>query len=251
MKRTIYIFTPILIVSVLINIFLCTFSLKIYRQYKKVRIDPSGSLEYRLFNSYAGSKSTARKRIVLFGDSRIYQWFPLPDIEGCEIINRGLPGETSAQSLLRIENDLIMLKPDIAIIQIGGNDCNSIGALPEMENYITDNCIQNISVIIEKIRNNKIKAIILSIFPYGTVYPYRLPLWSDMVIYSRIVVNKKIMEYNSDETRILDCDKVFLDNSNKLKRDYSCGLLHMNQNGYNKLNDFIEPVIKELVEKTR
>ncbi len=239
----------LLIISALINAFLFLYSLKIYRQYKKFQIDPSSSLKYHQLNANIVRKSNGLKRIVLFGDSRIFQWDPIPEIPGCEFINRGVPGETTSLAILRIESDVVQLKPDIVIVQIGGNDCNIIGTLPQMENYITANCKNNIDILTEKLRKNKIKAVILSVFPFGRVDLYRWPVWSERTKTTVGIVNENMQKHNSTDIKIIDCDRIFLDNG-KMKKSYSIDMLHINKSGYARLNDFIMPVLDELINGT-
>lgn len=236
-----YFITSILILlffSILMNAVLFFNFINIYRQYKKFQIDPATSMLYHLSNKKIAKKRERIKRIVLFGDSRIYQWNPSPVIEGFEFINRGVPGETSAQSLLRITNDVIQLKPDIVIIQIGGNDFNSIAIFPEMEDYIMINYEKNINSIIKELQKNNIMTIILSIFPFGPVDLYRLPLWTDNIRGTISIANKNLQKQNSPDILFIDCDKIFLD-GNKMKKTYSQDMLHITPEGYIKLNDLV------------
>ncbi len=245
-KYFLILFISILSISVSFNAIIFFYSIKIYRQYKKLQIDPSGYLEYNHLNTDVAKKKTGVTRIIFFGDSRIYQWNDLPDLPGCEILNRGIPGDTTSLALLRIERDVIRLNPDIIIIQLGGNDCNTIGVLPEMENYVTTRCENNIGVIVDKLQKKKIRAIVLTIFPFGSVDLYRWPVWSERTRYAITKVNSRLMEYDSANVRVLDCDTIFLER-NKMKKEYSRDLLHINRDGYFRLNAFISPYIKDLI----
>lgn len=246
----IVLFCILLMISLSLNALLFKSALKVYRQQKLFQIDPSNSLFYSDLNKAILNKKKDSIRIVLFGDSRIYQWNPLPELSGCEFINRGIPGETTSQSILRIEKDLLQLNPDIVIIQIGGNDCNSIGTLPDMIEYITGNSIMNIDTIIKTLEKNKIKGIILSIFPFSSVDIYHLPVWTGKSLDAVKEFNKYLRKYNSSDIRIIDCDKIFIEN-NKMKRIYAVDMLHINKEGYLTLNNFISPVLEELIKKDK
>lgn len=41
---------------------------------------------------------------------------------GIEIVNRGVPGDTTARGLERLETDVVALKPALVIVELGGND---------------------------------------------------------------------------------------------------------------------------------
>ena len=89
-----------LIASVTFNILLYKRFLKTYRELQQVRLDPAG--EHYFNDDRLIDSNSPVNRIVLLGDSRIVQWDPLPSLENCEIFNRGISGQTSAQLLLRI-----------------------------------------------------------------------------------------------------------------------------------------------------
>ncbi|MDD9301266.1 MAG: arylesterase [Desulfobacter sp.] len=85
-----------------------------------------------LFSSSSEIRNTNPKgeSIVCFGDSLTYGTgaslgmdYPaqLSALTGMEIINAGVPGETTAQALERIDQ-ILELDPKIVIITLGGND---------------------------------------------------------------------------------------------------------------------------------
>ena len=76
------------------------------------------------------ANAPVNKRIVCFGDSltacggeggRYADWLAtyLPD---CEIINKGISGDTLAGGRARFQKDVIELEPDLVIIELGAND---------------------------------------------------------------------------------------------------------------------------------
>lgn len=251
MKRRIIIIPCVfLAVSVCVNALLLKMNIDYYCLYKTVRVDPSNLFKYNELNKKISRKNENTIRIVLFGDSRIAQWDPVPDIPGCEIINRGVPGETTSQSLLRIDSDLLSLNPDIAVIQIGANDCNSIGTLPEFEVPIITNCRDNIKRITEILTSRNIRTVFLTIFPVGSVPVYRLPFWSEKTRSYISETNTMLSGYNSGNIRIVDCDPLFLENG-KLKKTYAKDMLHLNRGAYMKLNDQVKPYIETYIAEMR
>ena len=70
-------------------------------------------------------------RIVCFGDSLTYGYgasqgmdYPtrLEEMTGIEIINAGVSGNTTADGLARLEDDVLAYEPDVVLITLGGND---------------------------------------------------------------------------------------------------------------------------------
>lgn len=41
---------------------------------------------------------------------------------GIELVNRGVPGDTTARGLERLETDVLALKPALVVVELGGND---------------------------------------------------------------------------------------------------------------------------------
>jgi lysophospholipase L1-like esterase len=244
-----YIFLTLIIfllISIIINVALFKQNIICFRQNKILQIDPLNLLYFYETNNRFKKHTGNKIKIVLFGDSRISQWDPVPLIPGCEIINRGIPGDTTSRSLLRIENDLLLLKPDIAIIQIGINDCNSIGVLPELEKYIIVNCKNNITQIMNILNKSKIRTLFLTIFPPSSVPLYRLPFWSEKTRDYINEINSILFQPNAKYIRIVNCDEIFFEN-NKMKNNYSRDLLHINRKAYIRLNDYIRPYLEKYI----
>lgn len=70
-------------------------------------------------------------KVVVFGDSitkgvfvEEEQAFPklVEAKTGLTVIGRGVPGNTTAQALMRFESDVLALDPDAVIIEFGMND---------------------------------------------------------------------------------------------------------------------------------
>ncbi|OHD64047.1 MAG: hypothetical protein A2176_05490 [Spirochaetes bacterium RBG_13_51_14] len=232
--------SALLILSIALNVALYHIAVECYKQKKKYQIDPTGSLFYSYKNGTAQKGSNSAIRIVFFGDSRIHQWKPLPLMPRCELINRGMPGETTAQSLLRIDRDLLSLKPDIVVIELGVNDCSSIGALPEIDRTIIEKCKSNFDNIISMLHRKRIRTVVLTIFPASTICPARWPVWSENTREAIHEVNYHLMKKNSSDNIVINCDPIFLENR-KMKREYAVDSFHINKDGYKMLNALIKP----------
>jgi acyl-CoA thioesterase I len=73
----------------------------------------------------------ASRVIVCFGDSLTYGTgapegmdYPshLAGLLGREVVNAGMPGETTAGALRRLEDDVLSLGPGVVLLTLGGND---------------------------------------------------------------------------------------------------------------------------------
>ena len=102
-------------------------------------------------------KSCEEATIVAIGDSLTYGWmvnkgyldflqekfsekYPAKEIQ---LINRGIPGDTAAGGLGRIESDVIVSNPDCVLIQFALNDA--------FMGYSQDQFAKNILLMIDKI----------------------------------------------------------------------------------------------------
>lgn len=245
-KLVILILIPLLFVSCVTHVIMARYLVILYRQYKLSHIDPANLLLYSHNRDTNKPKVKEKIRIVLFGDSRIALWNPLPTIQGCELVNRGVSGETTTQSLLRINQDVISLKPDIVVIEVGGNDCNAIGALPEMQDYIVSKCKNNMKAIANILRQNHIEVIVLTIFPAAAVPPWRWPVWSDKTREAISDINAFLSGLNASGITVLNCDAIFLART-RMKSEYANDLLHINSDGYTALNSFLQPHMVRIV----
>lgn len=85
-------------------------------------------------------------RIVCFGDSLTWgvgaangKDYParLEKMTGIEILNTGVPGNTTADGLDRLEEDVLAFDPDVVLITLGGNDLkNRLGVDTAQANLI-------------------------------------------------------------------------------------------------------------------
>lgn len=77
------------------------------------------------------NKHPSGSNVIAFGDSLTYgtgaergQDYPtqLSKMCGCDVINRGAPGETTSDAMRRLDHDVLQQDPRIVIVLLGGND---------------------------------------------------------------------------------------------------------------------------------
>ncbi|MBK8698726.1 MAG: hypothetical protein IPN29_04000 [Saprospiraceae bacterium] len=107
-------------------------------------------------------KAGKAPKVVFIGNSITEGWvYNMPQFfMDNNFAGRGIGGQTSAQVLLRFRNDVVDLKPQAVIIEIGTNDVAENGG-PYDEAFT----LGNIASMIEIAKSNKIKVILGSVIP--------------------------------------------------------------------------------------
>jgi lysophospholipase L1-like esterase len=175
-------------------------------------------------------------------------WRNLPLVAGCQMVNRGQSHDTSGQLRLRLERDVIALKPDVVVLEIGVNDLKSIGALPDQEQIIIDRLKANRNAIIDRLTAAGINVIVCTIFPFGDLTLARRPVWSDRTLAARDEINREVRQLNRPRLTVFDADPIFLVDG-RMKGEYQLDELHLNETGYSALNQALAPVIESIVRK--
>ncbi len=220
---------------VVVAIFAVSLLVTEYREQKILRVTFDNSDYYKPLLPLA---SYEKNTIVLFGDSRIKQWNPLPKIEGVDILNRGISEETTAQMMLRFKKDVLDIEPDIVIIQAGINDLVAASIADyELKNRIYKNSISNL----EKMVDQAVKQEIIVIF-FKVVEPYELGLirsvlWGDDLRNLVQTANEELLKF-SDKSNVyvFDANKA-LHQKDQWKPDVNRGTLHFTAKAYQLLND--------------
>ena len=238
-----------LMTSLYINVYLYQKAVNQYQSLQAVRLDPTSARVYSAANALVPESRSGVSRIVFFGDSRIADWNPLPNLENGQLLNRGVPGETSAQAVLRLKLDVLDLKPDIAVVQTGINDLKSIGVFPERKDEIVKSCWENLNTIAGQMIDQDVQLVILTIVPPGPVDLFRRPMWSKEIHQGVYQVNEKIKRMQQQGITIVDCD-VSLAFGRGIKPEYAKDTLHLNSEGYETLNRSLSPVLRQLIQNS-
>jgi len=120
-------------------------------------------LGYRIFYSSSPGKKGEihRQTIICFGDSLTYGTgagenmdYPsqLSKLIDRPVMNAGVPGDTTARALQRLERDVLAKSPDVVLITLGGND---------LKNGVAKNiAFENLKLIVESIQKQGARVII-------------------------------------------------------------------------------------------
>ncbi|MEM1241227.1 MAG: GDSL-type esterase/lipase family protein [Cyanobacteria bacterium P01_H01_bin.26] len=238
-----YLTIALLGTSAVLNFFLYGQLRKYYTELNQVRLDPLGLSYYDPTPRLQDKKDT--QRVVLLGDSRAHSW-PAPNVEGYEFINRGIAGETSAQTNQRFNYHLENLEPDIIVIQVGVNDLKAIPLMPEHRNLIVDLYRANIQQLIEKSKDLGATVVISTVLPVGDVSLVHRPVWSDEIGQAVYEVNGYIATLAAEQVVIFDGFSAIADDQGLMPVTYRQDELHLNQQGYVTLNEAFVEVLRTL-----
>ena len=107
------------------------------------------------------SDRSVGEKIICFGDSLTYgtgaskgKDYPsqLSKMISRPVINAGVPGDTTASALERLERDVLAYSPDIVLITLGGNDLKN--------GVASDSAFKNLKKIVNLIHNQGARVII-------------------------------------------------------------------------------------------
>ncbi|MBN2316592.1 MAG: hypothetical protein JXM79_21875 [Sedimentisphaerales bacterium] len=218
-----------------------------YRMLQRVRLDPAFSRVYSGANDRVEGPQPGVARVIFFGDSRMAYWNPLPDLEHSQLLNRGMPSETTAQAVLRLKQDVLELKPDITVVQIGINDLKNIGLFPDRKDEIVTSCWENLTTIVEQMSEHNIHVVLLTVFSPGPVDFYHKLLWSNDIREGVDQVNEKMIGLIRPGITVVDCDAI-LSPGQSIKPEYAEGTYHLTSAGYVALNDALSPILQKLIQ---
>ncbi len=201
----------VMVSSLILNVVLFGILIEQYRAEQEVRLDPTSIRRFGPKNQALGPKPEGIGRVLLFGDSRIQQWRPLPPVPNHDVVNRGRGDETTAQGLLRLERDVLSLEPDVVVIQYGVNDLKSIGIFLDEADQIEFTCLSNLRRMVGAIHDSGSEVIILTILPVGRPALSRRTTWSDRTIAAIDRVNRELRAITDpdDGVWVIDCDSLF------------------------------------------
>ena len=172
---------------------------------ERERRDWTNLAKYRDANTAV--KAKGKPKAVLIGDSITEGWAGQSKdfFENNNYVGRGISGQTSPQALLRFRPDVIDLKPDVVLINIGINDIAE-----NTGDYFPEFTLCNIRSMVELAQANGIKVVIGAVLP-AAEFPWRKEIKD---------IPAKVMALNANLKKLAEEKKVvYLDYFNRLKDD--------------------------------
>ncbi len=208
------------------------------RLFHLVRLDPLGLAAF-------GNDPPKPARIVFFGDSRAAAW-PAP--AGFAIVNRGVPGHTSAQARLRYQLHVSPLKPELVIVQVGVNDLTALAVFADDSDAIIQTTIANLGEIVNQARADGSRVMLTTIFPLGPNGFERLDPATAQIQTAIERVNQAIQAMAAPDVVIFDSAAILADESGYVAERYRDDILHINLAGYRALNEALSKALAELIQ---
>jgi lysophospholipase L1-like esterase len=215
------------------------------RLFQLARLNPLGLSD---FDSDASAADDDRPLVLFYGDSRARAW-PAPALDGVQFENRGINGHSSVQSLLRFDSHVPPLQPDIVIIQVGINDLTAIASLPREAGQLTRATGDNIVSMVEQSRAQGATVVVTTIFPPGRIPLARMPFWSDDIASAIAKVNERLRGLAADGVIVFDTVPVLAGEDGRVLPRYARDELHLNEAGYEALNDALLPMLQEVLAR--
>jgi lysophospholipase L1-like esterase len=187
-----------------------------------------------------------RADVILFGDSRIALWQPMPDLPGVNIQNRGIGGSTTRQMLARFETDVLDMAPKIVVIQAGVNDLVAAGLNPDHQERLLAATVANIREMCKRASERGIKVVLLKVIPPASASVLRWFFWSNDIPVLVERVNLELDHIQSGSIEVFDVEKALLING-KWPEAYVADELHVTRDAYVTINAELEPVLAGLL----
>lgn len=237
----------IVLVSVPLNFLFFYRSRNFYLKLNYLQLNPLAINHYPVTHNPKPTQNSTQKKIVFFGDSRARAWISPQDLDNFNFVNRGISGQTTAQVLGRFNQHIKPLSPDVVIVQVGVNDLYRIPLFPQRKERIISECKSNIEEIVRQSRQAGAVVILTTIFPFAEVPLKEKLLWSpDVVITAIKEVNDFIYSLENEDVIIFDTTAIVVNEQGKVRREYQTDWLHLNQVGYEALNEKLTPVLQGL-----
>jgi lysophospholipase L1-like esterase len=238
-----------LLAALVVGRMLFQFFQEIYLEEQLLRLDPFELRQFTQANDSLSPKQEAVPRVLLFGDSRAESWTS-PELEGVEVLNRGIGGQTTAQLLGRMEADVLALEPDVVVLQAGVNDLKTMAFFPGRADSILIDCKTNLREVVRICRESGAQVVITTIFPVGNIEVVREQLfWSDAVEAGILSVNADLNRLAQSDSSLwlFDTRPLLAEEGNKVLSRWQKNFLHLNIYGYQQLNQSLEPLLAEIL----
>jgi lysophospholipase L1-like esterase len=198
--------------------------------------DFGGLIRYGSENAELGPPKAGETRVVFLGDQVTELWgakfFP-----GKPFLNRGIDGQTSAQMLVRFQQDVVAMKPKVVVIQAGMNDL-----LVATEGVMADNFMSMMDIA----KANGIRVVLASVTPVCDCYKKQTGLRPQGKIIS---LNGWLKDFAARSGAVyLNYYSALADGRNFKKELTDDGLLP-NEAGYSVMAPLAEKAIAEALKK--
>lgn len=234
-----------LILSLLANFFLVRANEEYFKQVSAVRLDPPGLKFYATQRAVPPPQN--RPVVAFFGDSRALMWALPKGLPNAELRDLGVGNQTTAQVLLRFDDDVARLKPKVVVLEAGVNDLKTIAEFPSAKRETIETCKSNLARLVAKARKIDASVVLVTVFAIGDVSIWRRPFWSSEIGPAVDEVNRFVRTLGQDGVVVLDADPILDDARGKIDPRYQYDFLHLAPAGYAALNERLVPIVQSLL----
>ncbi|MEM7257250.1 MAG: GDSL-type esterase/lipase family protein [Pseudomonadota bacterium] len=241
----------LLVISLLLNLVLITgliYTLQKARQYYE---------DYRVFrpmahgtseaSTFTPPENNAQKLMVMYGDSRVQEWTPLPRLENTLVVNAGVSGETLREIRRRLHKDVLRLNPDVVLLQAGMNDLTAAATRGvEQPEKIIRRMKSGMKSLVEELTARNIDVIMTPIIPAKPLNIGRKVFWRDEIdslLADANIYLKSLADQH--ELQWIDLLEPLHNDSGELRTDWYFDTLHLHTARYNDLNTMVEKLLNQ------
>lgn len=197
------------------------------------------ALLFAIYLAYPRTKPCPSACIAFIGDSITSKWpalQPPNEISGLQIVNRGIPGDTTASMVSRFRRDVIQLRPRVVVILGGLNDL-ALTPLPIIE--------QNLTVMAQTAHEHKIQVVLATLPPARAINSQprsaQQPADPDLIA----ALNTWIRSFAAQNHYALaDYHAVLSDSSGAYKEGLTTDGIHLTTSGYAS----IDPPLRDAIQ---
>lgn len=211
-----------------------------YGAVQALRLDP---LHISAFSAETPTPS-APQTVLFFGDSRAAFW-PLPTLSGCDMVNRGVPGETAEQAKRRFAEHVAPLRPDVVVVQVGINDLDAARFVGEDAEQTVARVQANVADIVAQAQQLGATVVLTTVFPPGAASV------GDRLFLGEVDLRPQVSAVNQflramPDVVVVDSAEILAGDDGLVRPEYAVDRLHLSPAGYDALNAALLDVLRPL-----
>jgi lysophospholipase L1-like esterase len=197
---------------------------------------------YHKENVHLAAQPVPKNRVVFFGDAITAEWKLAVNFPGKPYLNRGIPGQTTPQMLVRFFPDVVNLHPAAVVLLAGINDiARNTG--PQTLEMIGD----NIRAMCELARAHDIKIVLGLILPVSDYTKHKQTEHHPLADITRL--NYWIRKYAAEiHAEVADFYTAVVDDKGMLKEGYSEDGAHANAESYARMAPVAQAAIERAIK---
>jgi lysophospholipase L1-like esterase len=201
------------------------------------------ALLFAVYLAYPRTKKPCPSACIAFMGDSITSWWPAlqppNQFSGLQIVNRGLPGDTTFHMVSRFRPDVIQMRPRVVVILGGLNDLART-PLPIIE--------QNLAAMCQTAREHKIQVILATLPPARAIWANNSqPLASTQSAENDVIaaLNTWIRSFAAqNHYTLLDYYSVLSDERGGYRGGLTTDGIHLTPAGYARM----EPLLREAIQ---